>query len=839
LTDVARLYHAFVPNHYNLVFNLDSKSLSFSGKTTIYGNLTDDASTIRLHSKELTIQRVLVNTISCTFSKSDDELIIKLPEQCDTSLVIVIEYDGAITKAMHGIYPAYTADGSIILGTQFESHHAREAFVCIDEPEAKATFDITITSNGPTILSNMPAKETIQNKDGSVTTVFERTPIMSSYLVAFVTGDLQRVSTNTQDGTEISVWSSKDHDIESLVFALEVAVKTTEFFNDYFGIAYPLPKCDHVALPDFSSGAMENWGLITYREIALLADPNTISTSTKEMVATVIAHEISHQWFGNLVTMRWWDDLWLNESFANFMEYFAIDAIYPEWNVMLTFAAHEALQAFRRDVLPGVQSVATTVHHPDEISSLFDPSIVYAKGGRLLYMVYHIVGDRNFKKGLQHYFKKHAYSNTTGDDLWQALSKTSGIDIASIMHTWITQSGFPYVKISPDTDTSVYVEQHQLSTMGSTEEKLWPIPMWQEGQTSLTLLEAKNDTVRVVAPNVRFNVFGGHYVPYYTDPAVRQHIYKEVAAKEIAPDGRLLVLHDTVLLARCGVSSLTDTLDGLAYYSEETTESVWSVISLVISDTRMIIEGDEAAESALRSFTYKLVEKQYQRLGMEVKPDDTANDKKLRSIIVGLAIYSEYPDVIAQAMKIWSKNNTLDSLDADVRASIMTAAIKQGDDATFERLFREYPLTTNSDIQLDITGALCATKKETQITQLLSSLKDSSFVRLQDLDRYLIYLLRNQKSRSAAWEWLISEWDWITETFAQDKSYDSYPRYAGAVFSSPDWLTRYQQHFDSLRHLPSLARNIELGTKDIEAKIIWRKRDEANVAAWLTAQHKQ
>ena len=836
MTDVARLYRAFVPNHYELNFHLDAPNLQLTGKTIIYGRRTETSSVLKLHAKDLQCTSVCVDEQACNFTVKNDELCITVPSDCTDVITVTIEYAAAITTAMHGVYPAYPANGGVILGTQFESHHAREAFPCIDEPEAKATYDITITGSAPTILSNMPAKQSMCNDDGSTTVQFERTPLMSSYLVAFVAGDLQRVSTETQDGTAINVWSSKDHNIESLVFALEVAVKTTEFFNDYFGTSYPLPKCDHVALPDFSSGAMENWGLITYREIALLADPNTISTSTKEMVATVIAHEISHQWFGNLVTMRWWDDLWLNESFANFMEYFAIDAIYPEWDVMLTFAAHEALQAFRRDVLPGVQSVATTVHHPDEISSLFDPSIVYAKGGRLLYMVYHIVGDRNFKKGLRQYFKKHAYSNTTGDDLWHALSKASGIDVASIMHTWITQSGFPYIKISPHTNSTVAVEQHQLSTIPSPSDKLWPIPLWHDGQSGLTLMESKEAIVTIESPNSRFNIFGGHYVPYYTDQSVRNHIFKEVAAKSIAPEGRLLVLHDTVLLAKCGVSSLADTLDGLAYYSNETTESVWSVIALVISDTRMIIEGNEAAESALRAFTYTLVEKQFLRLGLEDLPTDTGNDKKLRSIIVGLAVYSEQPEVLAAAINIWNNNTQLDNLNADIRASIMTAAIKHGDDSAFLRLFHEYPLTTNSDIQLDITGALCATKNTNHHEQLLDNLKNTSFVRLQDLDRFLIYLLRNQKSRSAAWDWMTANWQWITETFAQDKSYDSYPRYAGAVLSTTQWLDKYHGHFDPLVSIPSLARNIDLGTKDIESKIAWRTRDEALVSHWLIAQ---
>jgi aminopeptidase N len=837
LTDVARLYRSFSPSHYNVHITLDSKNLTFIGEVTIHGTRKNSKPEIILHSHSLEINSIQVNDVPCEFTLStDDSLIISLPTGATKDVEITITYSAVITKAMHGIYPAYTKDGSVIIGTQFESHHAREAFPCIDEPEAKATFDVSITSNSPIVLGNMPIKSTLENKDGTKKVNFETSPIMSSYLVAFVTGDLQSVTTTMQDGTEISIWSSKDHDIESLVFPLEVAVKVTEFFNDYFGVDYPLPKCDHVALPDFSSGAMENWGLITYREIALLADPETASTSAKEFIATVIAHEISHQWFGNLVTMQWWDDLWLNESFANFMEYFVIDAIYPDWNVMLSYASHDALSAFRRDVLPGVQSVATPVSHPDEISTLFDPSIVYAKGSRLLFMAYHIVGDRNFKNGLRVYFEKHAYGNTTGEDLWNALSAASGIDVAAVMHSWITQSGFPYVTVSPGKNNSIHLEQKQLTTDGSHTNKLWPIPLWHSPTEDLIIFDTKAKNITVEDPYTRINIVGGHYVPLYTSAETKKAIYTDVRKKNIAPDNRLLLLHDPLLLARCGVASLIDALDALTYYKNENEESVWSVISLVISDTRMMIEGDEQAEAYLRQFTYGLAQKLYIKLGFVTSDKDTSNNKKLRTIISGLAVFSENSEVIDTALALYKNAPSIEALPVDSRSSILTAAVKFGSDAIFDELFALYPTVTNADIQQDIAGALCATKSEKQYKKLIAKFKDQSYIRLQDLDRFLIYLLRNQKSRTLTWEWLTTNWGWITEVFAQDKSYDNYPRYAGSVFSSEEWLTAYDKHFSQLKHIPALARNIDLGTKDITSKIAWKNIDRDTVLSWLTTQ---
>lgn len=838
MSEVTRLFRAFVPRHYTLELSLDTKQMAFFGKVTVEGIVKNVAS-VALHAKDLQISQVTVDNKHCQFHCQDDELHVAMPDSVDGDTAICIEYTGTITKAMHGIYPAVTNDGSVIIGTQFESHHAREAFPCVDEPEAKATFDITITADAPVILSNMPAKSLTQDDNGKTTVHFERTPIMSSYLVAFVAGDLQRVSTQTENGTEISVWSSKNHDIESLIFPLEVAVKTTEFFNSYFGTPYPLPKCDHVALPEFSAGAMENWGLITYREIALISDPDTVSTATKEYIATVIAHEISHQWFGNLVTMQWWDDLWLNESFANFMEYFAIDAIYPEWNVMLTFAAHEALQAFRRDILPGVQPVAATVLHPDEINTLFDPSIVYAKGGRLLFMAYHIVGDRNFRKGLYAYFKTYAYKNTTGEDLWRCLGEASRVDVAKIMKTWISQPGFPFVRIQSCGEKTVLVQQQQLTTGEPNEDRLWSIPLWHDNQTVLEILDTREKTFAVDSRATRFNTVGGHYVPYYTDPDVRHELYKQVATNDFTADGRLLLLHDNLLLARCGVASLVDALDALTYYKDETEESVWSVIATVIGDTRMMIEGDNKAEAALKTFTYHLVRHQYERIGFCATQDDTINDKKLRGIIASLAVYTEQPIVTDAALDIWNTSNAIEDLPVDSRLAILTAAAKHGKPNDFAVLYDAYPNNNNADVQLDIAAALCSTAIAAHHVQLLSSLQNSDYVRLQDLNRFLVYLLRNSTSRLAAWDWLVTNWPWLTATFANDMSYDSYPRYAGNFFATTELLQAYHDHFSPMKDVAALSRNIELGTKDIEAKITWRLHDQQAVSDWLIARSQQ
>ena len=409
---VKRLFEQFEPENYRIWVELDRvKDGVFSTTTEVVGVLKR-SDFITLHAKELEIHKIIFNGGQLKFEINGDELKIFSPKESKFEIGKKISFriyaSGKITPAMHGLYPCYyneNGEKKELFATQFESHHAREVFPCIDEPEAKATFELNIrTRTDWTVLANTKIKEETEVGDFKTLT-FEKTPKMSTYLLAFVVGDLQNKTAFTKSGVEVSVWATRAQKSELLDFSLNFAVRVLEFYEEYFGQKFPLSKCDHIALPDFSSGAMENWGLITYRETALLAGEKS-SISSKKYVALVIAHELSHQWFGNLVTMKWWDELWLNESFATMMEYLATDVLEPEWKIWEEFAVNEAIVSLRRDAIDGVQSVHVPVHHPDEIGTIFDGAIVYAKGARLMNMLRKYVGDEAFQKGLQKYFEK-------------------------------------------------------------------------------------------------------------------------------------------------------------------------------------------------------------------------------------------------------------------------------------------------------------------------------------------------------------------------------------------------------------------------------------------------
>ncbi len=830
---VSRLITQFIPHHYQLTLDLQRKKRIFSGIVTIQGVATKNS--LVLHGKELTIESVTVDGKAASWQLGEnDEIILKHNDIAPGEHVVVVAFSGTITDAMHGLYPCYyTHDGKQkeLLATQFESHHAREVFPCIDEPEAKATFDLTLlTEENITVLGNMPiAEQKIENK--RLVTRFDATPRMSTYLLAWVTGDLHKKTAHTKSGVEVNVWATPAQPPESLDFALDHAVKTIDFFNDYFDTPYPLPKSDHIALPDFSSGAMENWGLITYREVALLADPATTGISGKQYIATVVSHELSHQWFGNLVTMRWWNDLWLNESFATLMEYIAVDTLHPEWNIWLEFATSESILALRRDSLEGIQPVQVDVHHPDEISTLFDPAIVYAKGAKLLRMLQHYIGHEAFQNGLKAYFAKHAFDNTEANDLWDALSKASGKSIESFMTAWISQSGFPVVHASLSGSKLTLTQEQFFVGPHVSSSKLWPIPLNSSVKNTPELFDISTLTLPLTSDNaVHLNVGAtAHFITAY-DQTLFTQLTKALQEGRLEPLDRIQLLNEQTLLARGGVISSATLIPLLQAFQHETVESVWDIIRMAAGELRKFVEQHPQAEAKLRSLHATIAKEQYYRLGWQPQTTETESDTKLRSTIIAMMLYSETPEVIEAATRLY-QSTPIEQLDPELRGLILGATVKYSSDgSTIHTLINAYRKTTSSDIQQDIASGLTASKDPAVISQLLTLLEaDDSPVRAQDAIRWLVWLLANPKSRVITWQWIRTHWSWIKKKFGSDKSYDAIPRYAATFLSTKIQLEEYKTFFEPMAHEPALTRVISVGIGEIEGRIALIGRDQKAV----------
>lgn len=835
-----RLLNQFIPEKYTLRIEPNQSKMTFTGSVTVRGRKVGRPSQrLTFHQKDLKIDHAVIKRIDkkpqeftvdrINTHATFDEVRLHTTEQLfPGEYEVTMHFSGKITRGMTGIYPSFfKIDGEehVLIGTQFESHHAREAFPCIDEPAAKAVFELAITHDSNLkVLGNTPV-ETAEATGKKTTTTFAASPKMSSYLLAFVVGDIHAVSGKTKSGVEVNIWGVVSQPKERFAFALDVAIRTIEFFEDYFNVPYPLPKADHIGLPDFSSGAMENWGLITYREIALLLDPKNPSQSAKELIALVVAHETSHQWFGNLVTMEWWDDLWLNESFANIMEYAAIDALFPEWNVWDMFVAAEGLSAIRRDAIPGVQPVRLPVHHPEEISTLFDPSIVYAKGGRVLYMLMHYIGETAWRKGLTEYFKTHAYGNTTGADLWHSLSKASGIDVAAFMDPWIEQSGFPLVRVRQKNSDLTVAQHHFLEEPSKADDRLWPVPLFAD--TTQSVLTTAEQTFSDMKPLQTINQGSrGHYIVHYESSEQRDLLRTQAKEMKLAPSERLMLLNDSVMLAHGGQASLSETLELLEAYENEDTETVWDMMSIVLGDVRKFIDLDESIESKIKSLTGRMVKKQIARLGWEEKPNESSSDTKLRATIVSLGVYTEESDYINKALELFDlyrKNPS--SVPAELRIVAFVAAIKQDHDDAFAYLFDLYTNTNDSDLQRDISSALCATRDSKKAQKILNNLTDPKVIKPQDADRWFVFMLRNRHLREQAWQWMEENWSWVEETYGNDKNFDYWPRYCASACNTAHWQKRYLDFFADKREVILLQRNIQIGEQEIASRVQWLERD--------------
>ena len=833
MTKVPRLLDTFTPNHYNLILDLTrAEEKEFSGTVIIFGKSTSKS--ISLHSKGLTIQSATIDDQPADVSFGEfDELRLSQPNLKNVNHTIHINFSGNITDAMHGLYPCYfTHDGvkKQLFATQFESHHAREVFPCVDEPAAKSEYDLTlVTRTGITVLGNMPVKSEEENGD-SLTTTFEKTPRMSSYLLAFVIGELHKKSAHTKSGVEINVWATPAQNENTLDFALDIATRSIDFYDEYFGVKYPLPKSDHVALPDFSSGAMENWGLITYRESCLLADPELTPESSRRFIATVIAHELSHQWFGNLVTMQWWNDLWLNESFANMMEYVAIDALQPDWHMWEDFATNEVTAALRRDSLDGVQSVQADVNHPDEISTLFDPAIVYAKGGRLLVMARKLIGEEAFRAGLKSYFEKFAYKNTVGNDLWQELESASGQPIVNLMNAWISQPGLPVVSVSSSHNTAILSQERFFIGEHQPSDALWPIPLFANQPLDVKILDQKEITVSIEKPLQLNCGLSAHFVTKY-DKSTREYLLKNIT--ELPTLDKICILQDATILARAGFENSASLLPLALSLKTEINEKVFGMAAGALTELRKFVDDNDAARDSLKKISGEFARATFEELDWDEKDGESDDDRELRTTALSLMMYSEDEEVLNEA-KTRFDNNKLEDLPTEIRALIISANVRHFETPEMiENLFATYKNTPSNDLQNDIAIGLTSTKNPKTTEKILANIKDSNIIRPQDTSRWFVYLIRTRESRQIAWNWLKKNWAWVEGTFGEDKSYDDFIRYAATALLTTDELNDFQQFFEPMENIPALARTIKLGITEISARAELIERDEADVLSAL------
>ena len=825
---VKHFIETFVPEHYDLFLDLNRADKSFSGKVTITGEAK--TSKISLHQKDLTVEAVEVAGQARPFTLDKDNEALYIELEAAGPVLVTITYTGQITDNMTGIYPSYyTVDGvkKEIISTQFESHFAREAFPSVDEPEAKATFDLALKfdqAEGELALSNMPEID-VENRKATGVWKFETTPRMSSYLLAFAAGDMQGITAKTKNGTLVGVYATKAHPESNLEFALDIAVRCIEFYEEYYGVKYPIPQSLHVALPDFSAGAMENWGLVTYREIYLLVDENSTALS-RQTVALVVAHELAHQWFGNLVTMKWWDDLWLNESFANMMEYVSVDAIEPSWKIFEDFQTSGVPYALKRDATDGVQSVHVEFKHPDEINTLFDGAIVYAKGSRLMHMLRRWLGDDAFRKGLGAYFEKHQYGNTIGRDLWDDLSQASGRDVAAFMDAWLEQPGYPVVTAKVENDSLILTQKQFFIGEHEDRGRLWPVPLnsnWQGLPDTLTTerleipnyaaLAAQNDgALRLNTENT------AHYITDYQGELLDALLNNLSSLDNIS---KLQIVQERRLLAESGKISYADLLPVISKLANETSYMVVSAVSQVLEGLNRFVDEGSQTEEDYKALLKVLSQSNFDRLGFEKQAGESDEDEMVRQLIVGNMIKADDETAKAQASQIFDKyRDNLEKLPAAIRLQVLVNQIKHHESKELTKLYLDlYVASNDGSFKNALSTALSYTKNKETLDELLATWKDKFTVKPQDLSAWYGRFLSRDFTQEAVWTWARENWDWIKAALGGDMSFDSFVISPAMVFKTEKRLAEYKAFFEPQLDDMAISRNISMGIKEIAARV--------------------
>ncbi|HWB39599.1 MAG TPA: M1 family metallopeptidase [Candidatus Saccharimonadales bacterium] len=837
---VTRLFTQFQPEHYVLALDIDRDNIAFSGTVQVRGKKVGRPSErLTFHQKGLKITSATITKVD---KKGDHEIAVKRINNQDSfdevrlhadgmiypgEYVVTMEFEAIITRHMNGIYPCYfTHDGQEkqLIATQFESHHAREAFPCIDEPEAKATFDLTLVSPaGEEVLSNTPVKE--QQVEGKKqVTSFETTPRMSVYLLAFVFGELEHLEATTKDGVVVRTYATPDN-IKFTQFALDCAVKTLEFYNEYFDVPYPLAKCDFIALPDFASGAMENWGAITFREQALLVDPKNTSLHLTQYVANVVAHELTHQWFGNLVTMRWWTDLWLNESFASWMSYLAVDHLFPEWKVWTQFIVDEQGLALKLDALEHTHPIQVEVKHPDEIRTIFD-AISYEKGASVLLMLHDYLGDRDFRDGLRIYLKRHAYGNTDGTDLWAAWEEASKKPVTKFMNAWLTQSGYPIVHANTD---SLSQERFYLNPAANKEKTVWPIPLLSES-LGLDTLEKAETKLGKATPDYLLNHSRTSFFRAIYQPEHLAKLADQVRTGKLNELDRLGLLGDAFEAAKAGYGPTVDALKLLDAYEDEDSTVVWDVIAGSIGSLRVVMD-DDAVRKGLKSYVHQLSAKQLKRLGWDERKSDSHFDKLLRPSILGLASYGEDPAVLKEARQRFDSMKQPEDIHPDLRGVVYGTIARTGTVADFDKMIEMHNTSQNSEDRVTLAGALTGFEQPALIKRALQQII-SDDVRLQDVPYWIAYSFMNRHARLATWQWLQDNWDWLAGNLGTDLSFYRTPIYAARGFSDASFVKEFKAFFES-KNSPALERSIKQGIETIQWQAAWKIRDLAEVRKYL------
>ncbi|KAG5261751.1 hypothetical protein AALO_G00287940 [Alosa alosa] len=887
-----RLPETVKPLHYDLFIHPNLTYLNFTGIVQIQIDVQEETRAIILHSKDLHIIRATFlspghqRNLNVLDFPAFEQIAVVSDDLISRGVhVLSIEFSANLSESFHGFYKGSykTKDGEtrVMASTQFEPTHARQAFPCFDEPAFKANFTICVRREPRHIVvSNMPKLKTVEQPRGLLDDYFDTSVKMSTYLVAYIVCDFLSIRKTTQHGVEISVYAVPDK-IGQAEYALDTAVKLLDFYDDYFNIPYPLPKQDLAAIPDFQSGAMENWGLTTYRESGLLFDPEKSSPSDKMGITKVIAHELAHQWFGNLVTMQWWNDLWLNEGFAKFMEFMSVDITHPELQVNDNFLG-KCFQAMEVDALSSSHPISTPVENPAEIREMFD-DVSYRKGACVLNMLRDFLTPEGFKIGIIRYLRQHSYQNTVNAHLWESLSsvchsddadqgrmkldgfcgggKNGGtehskwfmqdeLDVKAIMDTWTLQEGFPMITVEVKGREVRLSQQRYLK--GEDPDKmssfLWQVPLTHITSHSSTvqrfLLKTKRDVLYLPEEVewIKFNVdMRGYYIVHYEaggwDALIRLLQRNHTA---LSSNDRASLINNIFQLVSIGKVPLDKALELTLYLSQE--QEVMPVtqgFSELVPLYKLMEKRDmEQLENTMKGYILNLFRGLIDR--QDWSDEGTVSQRILRNYLLLFACIRRHPPVVTKAQQLfqqWTESNGTMRLPSDVTLVVYTEGARS--ESGWDFLLQKYLLSMSPSERSNIKAALAYSPVVDKLQWMLEKSLEGEVLKTQDLTSLLVTVSRNPKGFKLAWNFTRAHWYKLVSKF--DLGSSAISRMVVGVtdqYSTQEMLEEVRKFFGSLpTEAGSELRSIQRALETIEENIRWTDRNLPLLKTWLDSRH--
>jgi len=846
-----RLPRTASPERYEIKLIPNLEQFTFEGEETIHLVVHESTAKIVLNAAELSVQHVSFTPASgkeLTGEVSLDEQQERATFTFSEALApgkgkLRIKFTGTLNDKLHGFYRStYKNDKGeqrTLASTQFEATDARRAFPCWDEPEYKAVFSVhLIIDKNLTAISNAAVVSQTPVPDSNKKDVaFADTIKMSTYLVAFIVGEFEGTEPIKVDAAPIAIWSvpGKKHLSK---FAEDSASASTSFFNKYYEIPYPGDKMDLIAIPDFASGAMENLGAITFRENALLVDEKAASHAERERIADVVAHEIAHMWFGDLVTMKWWNGLWLNEAFATFMEMLAVDAWKPEWKRWETFGVSRAA-AFAVDGLRSTRPIEFPVRHPDEASAMFDV-LTYEKGASVLRMLEQYLGAEEFRKGICLYLNKHKYGNAETTDLWDALEQSSGQPVRQLMDSWIFQGGYPLVSVETDSSRKrVTLSQQRFLylTEGEPIEQLFHVPIMLRAKTDKgvvtrkLLLTEQKTTVDLGGPLEWIVVNdGGHgfYRVRYA-PDLLKGLMSDLRTN-VAPIERFNLLSDTWAAVVAGLSPLSDYLSLVTLFREETDKNVWALLIGSLNYLNRAIPAD--ARPKLEAFVRDLAGPAAKRLGWQPAPAEDELTKQLRGMIVGvLGTLGNNPEIQKQAADLYRKFKADEkSVDPNVVPALVSILAHTGGEELYNEFTDEFKAAKTPQEEQRYLFSLAGFRQNELLQKTLEK-TTSGEVRTQNAPYLVQSVLNNVSGRELAWNYLKSNWEKMNQLFPEN----SIPRMCEGVTSlvGPQLEEEVKQFF-AINKVKQGGKTIDQHLERLRVAVLFQKRESENFGRLLS-----